>query len=144
VCRGWQEVAAKSSTGCAGSTPPDAKPKSLFFAIVQPSKNFSVCGAEGDGDNDVFGCGNLGHTLSADKNCGPLDRALASMQADTCGYNEAEPPLGPWECKGGAGSDLKEGAFVTKKACQGGSCSYDGQPVNPSDKGGVLCCRDAP
>jgi hypothetical protein len=142
LCAGWQEVAQKSSTGCAGATPPDAKPKSLFFAIRQPSKSFSVCGAEGDGFNDVFGCGNLGIGIGPDKGCGPLDRALASMQPDKCGFNEAEPPLGPWECKGGAGSDLKEGALVTKKACAGGTCSYDGQPVGPSDKGGVLCCRD--
>jgi hypothetical protein len=142
VCKAWQEVAQKSSTGCAGATPPDAKSKSLFFAIRQPSKSFSKCGKDGDGDNDVFGCGNLGTGLGPDKDCGPLDRVLASMQADSCGFNEAEPPLGPWECKGGPGSDLTEGAHVTKKACANASCSYDGQPVGSSDKGGVLCCRD--
>ncbi len=142
LCNGWQEVAQKSTTGCAGATPADAKPKSLFFAIRQPSKSNTVCGVDGDGYNDVFGCGNLGVGLGPDKGCGPLDRALASTQPNSCGFNEAEPPLGPWECKGGAGSDLNEGATVTKKACVGGTCSYDGAPVGSSDKGGVLCCRD--
>jgi hypothetical protein len=144
VCRGWQDVAQKSSTGCAGAAPADAKPKSLFFALRQPSASKSLCGQDGDGVNDVFGCGNLGATLGPDKNCGPLDRVLASTQPDSCGFNEAEPGLGPWECKGPGASDLKEGENVTKKACQGASCSYDGYPVGPSDKGGVLCCRDTP
>jgi hypothetical protein len=101
-----------------------------------------VCGAWGDGDNDVFGCGNLGGGMGGDKNCGPLDRVLASTQANKCGFNEAEPGLGPWECLGDATSHLHEGAVVTKKGCQGNSCSYDGYPVGPTDKGGVLCCRD--
>jgi hypothetical protein len=142
VCEGWKEVAAKSPTGCAGATPPGAPSKSHFFAIRQPSANNIVCGDWGDGFNDVFGCGNLGVGLAPDKGCGPLDRALASTQPDTCGFNEAQPPLGPWECKGGAGSDLKEGQFITKKGCPNKSCQYDGQPVGSGDKGGVLCCRD--
>jgi hypothetical protein len=146
VCRGFEEVALKSPTGCAGSTPPDAKPKSLFFAMRQPSFNGSAC--EGwdklaqKAFNDVFGCGNLGTGLGPDKKCGPLDRVLASTQPDSCGFNEAEPPLGPWECKGGQDSHLNEGKLVTKKACAGESCSYDGYPVGSEDKGGVLCCRD--
>ncbi len=142
VCKTWKEVAQKSPTGCAGATPPDAKPKSLLFALRQPSKTGSVCGEWGDGFNDVFGCGNLGTGLGADKGCGPLDRVIASTQPDKCGFNEAEPPLGPWECKGGPGSDLLEGQTVTKKACAGKSCSYDGVPLGSADKGGVLCCHD--
>ncbi len=142
VCSTWQEVAKRSPTGCAGATPPDAKSKSLFFAARQPSKNGSVCGQWGDGVNDVFGCGNLGTGLGPDKKCGPLDRVLASTQADKCGFNEAEPPLGPWECKGGPGSDLEEGEHVTKKGCAKAGCSYDGVPLSSWDKGGVLCCRD--
>lgn len=144
VCDGWWDVAASSPNGCAGAVPAGAAPKSLFFAVRQPSENNSVCGDWGDGFNDVFGCGNLGNGLDGGKNCGPLDRVLASTQADRCGFNEAEPPLGPWQCIGGPGSDLGESKNVTKKGCPGGSCSYDGQPVNNADKGGVLCCRDAP
>ena len=90
----------------------------------------------------MFGCGNLGTALTADKGCGVLDRVLASMHQDTCGINEAEPDLGPWECVGGAESHYHEGELVTKKGCPGRSCSYDGYPVGNSDKGGVLCCRD--
>ena len=142
VCVTWEEVAAKSPTGCAGAAPPDAKSKSLFFAIRQPSETGSVCGDWGDGFNDVFGCGNLGAGLGADKGCGPIDRVLASTQPDSCGFNEAEPNLGPWECYGGQDSHLNEGALVRKEGCPGTSCSYDGYPVGNSDKGGVLCCRD--
>lgn len=141
LCDSWEEVAAKSPTGCAGATPAGAPSKSHFFAIRQPSVNGSVCGAAGSGDNDVFGCGNLGNGLGGDKQCGPLDRVLASTQADSCGFNEAMPPLGPWQCIGGPGSDLHEGATVTKKGCPNTSCSYDGHPVSDADKGGVLCCR---
>ena len=142
ICNGWQELAAKSPTGCVGATPADAKPKSLFFAIRQPSENNIVCGQAGDGFNDVFGCGNLGVGIPPDKNCGPLDRALASTQPNTCGFNEAEPNLGPWQCMGGGDSHLNEGQHVTKKGCPNQSCSYDGYPVGSSDKGGVVCCRD--
>lgn len=142
VCDTWREVARKSPDGCAGAVPPNTPSKSLFFAVRQPSANGSVCGEEGDGVNDVFGCGNLGAGLGPDKGCGPLDRVLASTQPNSCGFNEAEPPLGPWECRGGPGSDLEEGATVTKTACAGASCSYDGRPVTSTDKGGVLCCRD--
>ncbi|MBI5609842.1 MAG: hypothetical protein HY902_13300 [Deltaproteobacteria bacterium] len=142
ICKTWQEVAQKSPTGCAGATPADAKPKSLFFAIRQPSFNGSVCGNWGDGFNDVFGCGNLGTALQADKKCGPLDRVMASTKPNSCGFNEAEPNLGPWQCLGSGASDLNEGANVTKKACQNQSCQYDGAPIGPADKGGVLCCHD--
>ncbi len=142
ICRGWQEVAAKSPAGCVDATPPGALSKSLFFACAQPSENNSVCGAPGDGFNDVFGCGNLGHALPPGSGCGPLDRALASMHPDTCGFNEAEPNLGPWQCVGGTDSHLREGALVTKIGCPNQSCMYDGRPVGNSDKGGVLCCRD--
>ena len=142
ICVTWKEVAEKSSTGCAGAVPPGAKNKSLFFAMRQPSETGSVCGDWGDGFNDVFGCGNLGAGLGPDKNCGPLDRVLASTQPDSCGFNEAEPPLGPWECNGPGDSHLNEGALVTKFECANGSCSYDGYAVSSQDKGGVLCCHD--
>jgi hypothetical protein len=142
LCDGWKELAEKSPTGCAGATPPDAKPKSLFFALKQPSKNGSVCGQPGAGFNDVFGCGNLGAGLGPDKSCGPLDRVLASTQPNSCGFNEAEPPLGPWQCNGPQDSHLNEGALVTKKECGSGTCSYDGYAVAAYDKGGVLCCHD--
>ena len=147
ICIGWQEVAAKSPDGCVGATPPDAKSKSLFFAVRQPSENGSVCGDWGDGFNDVFGCGNLGSGLGPDKNCGPLDRVIASTQPNTCGFNEAEPTLGPWECMPTGQSQyepshLNEGALVTKKGCPNNGCSYDGYPVASFDKGGVVCCHD--
>jgi hypothetical protein len=142
ACITYKEVAEKSPTGCAGATPPDAKNKSLFFAVRQPSYLGSVCGDWGDGFNDVFGCGNLGAGLGDDKDCGPLDRVLASTSPNSCGFNEAEPPHGPWECMGPDDSHLNEGALVTKKECTGGSCQYDGDPIGSSDKGGILCCRD--
>lgn len=141
VCDGAAEVADLAGS-CDDAVPPGTPDKALFFAVSQTSDDNTVCDDGTSAANDVFGCGNLGHTLDSSKGCGPLDRALASMSPDSCGYNEAEPGHGPWECNGGSGSHLAEGALVTKAGCPGGSCSYDGASVGNSDKGGVLCCRD--
>ncbi|MFO0593902.1 MAG: carboxypeptidase-like regulatory domain-containing protein [Myxococcaceae bacterium] len=140
ICRGKDEVGQKANGSCADAVPPGATNNSLFFAVVQNSVSNTTC--DSSGDNDVFGCGNLGTQLGAGKNCGVLTRALASTQAGTCGFNEAEPSLGPWQCLGGTGGDLHEGALVTKRGCPNTSCQYDGQPIGNADKGGVLCCRD--
>jgi len=141
VCRGKSEVAAKAPGGCTDAAPASAPDKSLFFAVQQNSTQNSVCDSSSNG-NDVFGCGNLGTLLTGDKNCGPLTRVLASMSAGSCGFNEAEPPLGPWTCSGDSSSHLMEGMLVKKNGCPSTSCSYDGSPIGNSDKGGVLCCRD--
>lgn len=142
VCEGKTEVALRAPGGCGAAVPAGAPDKSLFFAVQQHSQSGSVCDDARPEANDVFGCGNLGNALDASKNCGPLNRVLASTQANSCGFNEAEPNLGPWQCNGGSDSHLMEGSLVTKAGCPGSSCSYDGQPVGNSDKGGVLCCRD--
>jgi hypothetical protein len=142
VCRGNAEVALRAPNGCADAVPPGTPDKMLFFAVSQNSTMNTVCDSSSN-DNDVFGCGNLGDQLMPNQMCGVLTRALASTQAGTCGFNEAEPPLGPWECMTAMSrGDLHEGAIVTKKACVGNSCSYNGSPIGPSDKGGVLCCVD--
>lgn len=141
VCRGKSEVGAKAIGGCAGAVPAQATPNSLFFAVVQSSTTNATCDSS-TSHNDVFGCGNLGIQLQAGKNCEPLNRALASTQAGSCGFNEAEPSLGPWQCVGGTMSHLNEGNVVTKIGCPGSSCMYDGRPIANWDKGGVLCCRD--
>lgn len=140
VCRGKDEVALRANGSCADAVPPGATNNSLFFAVSQASVSNTAC--DTSGDNDVFGCGNLGTQLGAGKNCGVLTRALASTRPGTCGFNEAEPNLGPWQCMGGTQGDLHEGALVTKMGCPNGSCSYDGAQVGNSDKGGVLCCLD--
>lgn len=140
VCRGKDEVSLNAHGSCADAVPSGAANNSLFFAVAQASQSNTTCDASGD--NDVFGCGNLGTQLSAQKNCGVLTRALASTQSGTCGFNEAEPNLGPWQCIGGAQGDLHESAIVTKHGCPNDSCSYDGHSVGNADKGGVLCCRD--
>ncbi len=141
VCRGKDEVGAKAVGGCAGAVPAQATPNSLFFAVIQTSTTNATCDSS-TSHNDVFGCGNLGIQLQAGKNCEPLNRALASTQAGSCGFNEAEPTLGPWQCVGGPMSHLNEGNVVTKIGCPGSSCLYDGRPIANWDKGGVLCCRD--
>jgi hypothetical protein len=141
VCRGKDEVSLKANGSCADAVPAGAAANSLFFAVVQNSVNNTTCDTS-TSTNDVFGCGNLGIQLQAAKNCGPLTRALASTQAGSCGFNEAEPNLGPWQCIGGATSHLSEGSVVTKAGCPNGSCMFDGHAVANADKGGVLCCRD--
>jgi len=140
VCRGKDEVAQKANGSCADAVPAGAQNNSLFFAVSQASQSNTSC--DSSGDNDVFGCGNLGTQLAAAKNCGVLTRALASTHPGTCGFNEAEPNLGPWQCLGGTQGDLHEGALVTKQGCSNTSCSYGGTPVGNADKGGVLCCAD--
>jgi hypothetical protein len=140
VCHGKDEVALRANGSCADAVPPGAPSNSLFFAVAQASQSNTTC--DTSGDNDVFGCGNLGVQLSSQKNCGVLTRALASTRPGTCGFNEAEPTLGPWQCLGGVQGDLHEGALVTKQGCPNTSCSYSGTPVGNADKGGVLCCRD--
>lgn len=138
ICSGFTEVELNAPSGCADAVPGSAPPGSLF-AIAQHSADNMVCDESTADTNDVFGCGNLGHTLSG-PSCGPLTAALASEQPGSCGWNEAMPPIGPWEC---AGSDsYDEGAAVTKNGCPGGSCSYSGNPIGNSDGGGVLCCHD--
>lgn len=141
VCDGQAEVADKAGS-CDAAVPAGSPDKSLFFAVSQHSVENTVCDDGASEANDVFGCGNLGTQLSSDKGCGPLNRALASMHPDSCGFNEAEPDLGPWECQGDDDSHYAEGSLVTKAGCTGWSCSYDGVAVGNSDKGGVLCCRD--
>jgi hypothetical protein len=141
LCRGKDEVAAKANGSCAGAVPAGAPNNSLFFAVVQNSTNNTTCDSSAN-HNDVFGCGNLGIQLAAQKNCGVLTRALASTQQGTCGFNEAEPNLGPWQCLGDMMSHLAEGTVVTKVGCPNNACMYDGRPVGNADKGGVLCCRD--
>jgi hypothetical protein len=141
VCEGKTEVAEKAGS-CDDAVPWGTPDKSLLFAVQQHSDNGSVCDDGTSNGNDIFGCGNLGTDLSSDKNCGVLNKVIASMNSGSCGYNEAEPSHGPWECFGGDDSHYHEGELVTKKGCWGSSCSYDGNPVGNSDKGGVLCCRD--
>jgi hypothetical protein len=141
VCEGHGEVGAKAGS-CDDAVPYGSPDKSLLFAVQQHSDNGSVCNDSSPNGNDIFGCGNLGTDLSSDKGCGVLNKVIASMNAGSCGYNEAEPSHGPWECFGDTDSHYHEGELVTKKGCWGSSCSYDGNPVGNSDKGGVLCCRD--
>ena len=141
VCRGHQEVTEKSPSGCDDAVAPGTPNKGVFFAIYQNSTNNTMCDDSSE-SNDVFGCGNLGNELSSGQNCGPLTRALASTQPNSCGYNEAEPNHGPWQCLGDNQSHFAEGSLVTKNGCPNNSCSYDGYSVGNQDRGGVICCRD--
>ncbi|MBK9072584.1 MAG: tandem-95 repeat protein [Myxococcales bacterium] len=68
VCQTDTEVAANSGTGtCVGATV--GGDPSLFFVTLQSGPGSMNCGA---GNNDLFGCGNLGATPNA--NCAPLNR----------------------------------------------------------------------
>ncbi|MBI5510523.1 MAG: hypothetical protein HY903_17335 [Deltaproteobacteria bacterium] len=141
VCRGAAEVLLRAPDGCAQAVPALTADQMLFFATAQHSEGALECNTT-TGDNDVFGCGNLGVVLSPTGSCAPLNRALASTTAGACGWNQAEPPLGPWQCQGGVDSHLHEAAIITTTGCPGQSCSWDSRSIGNSDKGGVLCCRD--
>lgn len=68
VCQTDTEVAANSGTGtCVGATV--GGDPSLFFVTLQSGPGSMNCGV---GNNDLFGCGNLGATPNA--NCAPLNR----------------------------------------------------------------------
>ncbi len=141
ICRGRDEVAANAADGCALAIPPGTPDKQLLFVTAQPSAGGLSCSGA-SGDDDVFGCGNLGVALSPGHDCAPLNRALASSIDGTCSFNEAEPPLGPWQCPGGAGSAAHEGANLTKFGCTNQTCTWNGWPIGNSARGGVLCCQN--
>jgi hypothetical protein len=151
ICNGYQEVATAAPTGCGDAIPPGSACASddCMFAIAQHSCNDTVCNDNpssctltgDDDDNDVEGCGNLGDSLTqANNQCGPLNAAFASEQPNSCGWNQAMPQLGPWQCNGS--NSYNEGDYVTKNGCPSCSCSEGGQAFCNSDKGGVLCCAD--
>ena len=126
VCADKEEVAAASPDGCAGAVPAGTPRNGLLFITRQRSTNNIVCEdrASATGINDLIGCGNLGTELGAEKNCAPLDRAIASQHDGSCDFNEAEPPLGPWVC---GNSSIRESENVVKQ---------------DSSLGGVLCCAN--
>ena len=134
ICEGRQEVALKSHWMFGG--PSGSLSQVLFFAVRQHSTDGSVCD-ETQETNDVFdgkpGAGWVRQRMR------PAGSCLAST--NSCGFNEAEPSLGPWEFLGGPTSHLQEGSVVTKSGCPQNSCSTDGVALGSSSKGGVLCCR---
>lgn len=140
ICRSHHEVTSNAPGGCSDAAPGGNVSPGVFFAIAQHSHDNSVCNDTAGDDNDIFGCGNLGGGISSGQGCGPLTAALASEQPNTCGWNQAMPPIGPWQCSGS--NSLNEGDFVTKNGCPNHNCSYSGNPIGNSDDGGVLCCRD--
>jgi hypothetical protein len=139
VCAGADEVAASSTTGCAGATGNDDP--LLFFASRQSSTGCGECATGTSTDpsctaascaagclqteaisNDFFGCGNLGSTPPG-SSCGPLDRFSNNLCSGLAGSS--------WSCNLPSGADdngLCEAYTVTKS--------------DPS-RGGVLCCRDS-
>jgi hypothetical protein len=144
ICQGFEEVAADSDAGCADAVPSSFGANNgsnyVLFGIAQHSHGSGVCLDTPGDDNDVFGCGAFGEMLSASNQCAPLTQTLASTVAGSCGYAQASPPNGPWQCLGS--NSLNEGDFVTKDGCPGNSCNEGGFTYGSSDKGGVLCCRD--
>jgi hypothetical protein len=108
VCATAVEVAAASPNGCAGALGPSAPP--MFFASRQSGSGGLECGT---GNNDLFGCGNLGVAPGA--SCTPLDRSSNDLCADL---------LNPWVCGG-------DGAGEALNVVKPGAAS-----------GGVLCCRE--
>lgn len=109
VCSSKGDVAAKSPSGCMGVAVPNAP--AAFFVTAQSGSGAGLC--DGNGANDLFGCGTIGIPPSA--TCAPLDR----FSNDLC-----MALVAPWTC----GTDnTAEAANVTKPG---------------ADAGGALCCRD--
>lgn len=82
-----------------------------FFATRQSGNGSDTCAA--NGVNDVFGCGDIGHTMIV--GCAPLNRSTAN------GCIELPEP---WDCDT---SLSQEAEFIVKPG---------------PEFGGVICCRD--
>jgi len=107
VCATSSEVAERTKgRGCADAAPSKAP---VFFATLESGPGYAHC--EGEGSNDIFGCGTLGATPA--KDCGVLNRFS---------HNNCSALASPWSCSG----NTTEVLTVTKPGSEGG---------------GVLCCR---
>ena len=107
VCATSAEVAERTKErGCADAVRSEAP---MFFATLESGPGNAHC--EGEGENDIFGCGTLGATPA--KDCGVLNRFS---------HNNCSALASPWTCSG----DTTEVSTVTKTGSEGG---------------GVLCCR---
>ncbi len=116
VCENAAAIAAIPG-GCNQAISPFMGDR-VFFATRQRAEN-NVCTTNGQGANNLYGCGTFGGT--PDHSCNPLNRLLRDTDCD----NNA-----PWSCatgNGQPGQDLNELDQVVK-----------GSPR----LGGVLCCRD--
>ena len=109
VCESPAAVAER--TGGQGCAAAGVAGQNAFFAIRQAGPGDAQCGV---GNNDLFGCGDVGATPDA-TTCAPLDR----FSNDLC---VALPDT--WQCGDVGTEELNN---VTKAASEGG---------------GVLCCRD--
>jgi hypothetical protein len=140
VCLGKTEVAAKAGAADACNTewPTENEDTGVLFAVVQHSTQNTICDDTSTVYNDVFGCGSMGRSITpASNSCGVLNRGLGATADNSCGWNQAEGPNGPWRC---VGKSTNEGGDVTKNGCPpNGTCAPG---IANWDKGGVLCCKD--
>jgi hypothetical protein len=114
VCLGVSSV-ANVLGGCADAIAPYGD-HPVFFATAQRAQGL-VCSTNGQGMNNVYGCGTIGST--PDRSCEPLDRFLHDSD---CANNP------PWSCSNGPlGTSQSELDDVTKSG---------------PERGGVLCCAN--
>ena len=115
VCTSAQEL-ADVPNGCADATSAFTGFNSVFFATAQHAQALS-CTTNGQGMNNVYGCGNFGSP--PDHSCQPLDRFLHDTDCSN---------VPPWSCSNGPpGTSQTELDDITKSG---------------SSHGGVLCCKD--
>jgi hypothetical protein len=114
VCLGVTSI-ANIHGGCADAIAPFGD-HPVFFATAQRAQGL-VCSTNGQGMNNVYGCGTIGST--PDRSCEPLDRFLHDSD---CANNP------PWSCANGPlGTSQSELDDVTKSG---------------PERGGVLCCAN--
>lgn len=118
VCETATEVAAATAgMGCAPAYELYlAKP--AFFLTRQRAVGLVCDPTNQDGDNNVYGCGNIGS--AADKSCAPF---MHMLRDSDCANHK------PWACadNGQPGNTQDEYDIVTKSGAAAG---------------GVLCCKD--
>ncbi len=108
VCQDRQEVMDDGVADCNDET---IAWGGSFYATRQSGEGNNDC--DPMGLNDVFGCGDVGHTMI--NNCAPLNRGSANLCVDL---------PAPWEC---GVSNTMEANFIIKSG---------------PEFGGALCCRD--
>jgi hypothetical protein len=115
VCDSAQSLTDVSG-GCNDAIAPSNSTGALVFFATAQRAQAQVCTTNGQGANNVYGCGTFGST--PDHSCQPLDRFLHDSDC----VNNA-----PWSCSNGPiGTSQTELDDITKSG--------------PSH-GGVLCCK---
>lgn len=157
VCHGVDDIANHSSIGCEGIM--DGQPQPGFFVSRETSNGALTCTGDGYGHpgyaNDLFGCGDLGCGLGAEKRCGAINRSShdGCLGIDSSYVCQCANYGGNVKCSGDQGCNwCRPVAYFNardntvypdawKCGNAGSNEAHRVTKISP-DLGGVLCCRN--